>query len=197
MLVQEKLDVSLPTLPKKRRAPERFRVGSGEAFFHDDPRQYYRAQYFEALDLVLNFVKKRFDQPGYTIYSSPEALLLKAARRDFTAELDTVVQFYGDDFNPSLLKLHLEMLGTSFRNLPSKLLAFPDVKEHMQSLSPGMQSSMPEAFILLRLILIMPATNAVSERSASALRRVKNYLRSTMNRSRLNNLMVIHVHKEK
>ena len=107
------------------------------------------------------------------------------------------MQFYGDDFNPSLLKLHLEMLGTSFANSPSESSAFPDVKEHMQSLSPGMQSSMSEAFTLLRLILVMPATNAVSERSASALRRVKNYLRSTMNQSRLNNLIVLHVHKER
>ena len=43
----------------------------------------------------------------------------------------------------------------------------------------------------------MPATNAVSERSFSALRRVKSYLRSTMTQSRLNNLMVLHVHKER
>ena len=53
--MQEELDVSLPTL-SRRRAPERFREGSGKAFFHD-PKQYYRAQYFEALDLILNFVK--------------------------------------------------------------------------------------------------------------------------------------------
>jgi hypothetical protein len=198
MLMQEKLDVSLPTLPRKRRAPERFRERSGEAFFHDDPKEYYRAQYLETLDLVLNFVKKRFDQPGYAIYSSLESLLLKAARKEnFSIELDTVVQFYGEDFNPSLLKLHLEMLQTSFIRSPSESLTFPDIKQHTQSLSPGMQSSMSEAYTLLRLILVMPATNAVSERSASAPRRVKNYLRSTMSQSRLNNLMALHVHKER
>ena len=71
------------------------------------------------------------------------------------------------------------MLGTTFVSSPLESLAFKDVKQHMQSLSPGMQS---EAFTLLRLILVMPATNAVSERSASALR-VKNYLRSTMSQS--------------
>ena len=41
----------------------------------------------------------------------------------------------------------------------------------------------------------MPATNAVSERSASAMRRVKTYLRSTMPQSRLNNIMMLHIHK--
>ena len=42
-----------------------------------------------------------------------------------------------------------------------------------------------------------PATNAVSERSASALRRVKTYLRATISQLRLNNLLVLHAHKEK
>ena len=48
---------------------------------------------------------------------------------------------------------------------------------------------------LVKLILLMPATNAVSERSASAMRHVKTYLRSTMTQSRLNNIMVLHIHK--
>ena len=43
----------------------------------------------------------------------------------------------------------------------------------------------------------MPATNAVSERSSSALKRVKTYLRSTTSNNRLNHLMVLHVHKER
>ena len=50
---------------------------------------------------------------------------------------------------------------------------------------------------LLQLILVMPATNATSERSFSALRRLKSYLRSTMGNERLNHLMVLHVHKER
>ena len=42
----------------------------------------------------------------------------------------------------------------------------------------------------------MPATNATSERSFSALRRVKSYLRSTMGEERLSNLLMLHVHKD-
>ena len=48
----------------------------------------------------------------------------------------------------------------------------------------------------MKLLLVMPATNATSERSFSALRRVKTYLRSSMSQMRLNNLMVLHVHKD-
>ena len=41
----------------------------------------------------------------------------------------------------------------------------------------------------------MLATNAVSERSFSALRRIKSYLRATMSQERLNHIMVLYVHK--
>ena len=44
--------------------------------------------------------------------------------------------------------------------------------------------------------MVMPATNAVSERSASALRRVKTYLITTMKQVRLNSLMIIHMHRD-
>ena len=36
----------------------------------------------------------------------------------------------------------------------------------------------------------------MSERSFSALRRIKNYFRSTMLQSRLNHLLLLHVHKD-
>ena len=39
-------------------------------------------------------------------------------------------------------------------------------------------------------------TNSTSERSFSAMRRVKSYLRSTMTKERINNLMILNVHKE-
>ena len=42
----------------------------------------------------------------------------------------------------------------------------------------------------------MPATNAISEHSFSVLRRVKSYLRSTMNQERLTHLMTLHIHKQ-
>ena len=44
---------------------------------------------------------------------------------------------------------------------------------------------------------MMPATNAESERSFSAVRRIKTYLRSTMSQQRLNHLMLFHVHKNR
>ena len=53
-----------------------------------------------------------------------------------------------------------------------------------------------EIVILVELILVMPATNATSERSFSALRRIKTYLRTTMSQQRLNDLMILYVHRD-
>ena len=48
---------------------------------------------------------------------------------------------------------------------------------------------------LLRLYLTIPATLATSQRTFSALRQLKNYLRSTMKQAHLNNCLLMHCHK--
>lgn len=55
---------------------------------------------------------------------------------------------------------------------------------------------MSEICILLKRVLFIPATNAVSEHSATVLCRVKTYLRSKMTQVRLSNLLILHVHKQ-
>ena len=54
-----------------------------------------------------------------------------------------------------------------------------------------------QVFVIMNLLLVLPATNATSECSFSALRRVKTYFRSTtcMTQKRLNNLMILHIYK--
>ena len=54
-----------------------------------------------------------------------------------------------------------------------------------------------EVIILLKILMVAPATNAVSERSASQLRRVKTWLRTAISQERLNYLMLLSTQKEK
>ncbi len=72
----------------------------------------------------------------------------------------------------------------------------------MRSLSsPSIHQGEKEFFERLRIIylvaVVQAATNASSERSFSALRRVKSYLQTAMTQERLNYLMLLHVHKER
>ena len=105
--LQRDLDVDDPVLPRMRKTPRRHEIGSGEGDFHSSPKEYFKVHYYEALDLVVNFIQQRFDQPGYEIYRSLQDLLIKAAHsEEFTAEFDSVIQFYGSDLDPKKLILH-------------------------------------------------------------------------------------------
>ena len=129
------------------------------------------------------------------MYWNLENLLLKSVKKfDFTEELKIVCSFYGRDFNKEQLQLQLSILANAHssqveHNFCSLLASF-------RNLSSVQRALMSEVCTLCHIILVMPATNAVSKQSFSAPRRVKSYLRSTMTQRRLNNIMVLHVHKD-
>ena len=52
------LDVSEPRLPRKRIAPRRYEIGTGESHFPEGVEEHYRQIYFEVLDLAITCVKK-------------------------------------------------------------------------------------------------------------------------------------------
>ena len=52
-MVQElaaKYDIGEPSLPRRRKVPRRFEVGSSEPEHPSSPEEYYRQMYYEALD---------------------------------------------------------------------------------------------------------------------------------------------------
>ncbi len=87
------------------------------------------------------------------------------------------------------------MLGNSIQ-IDKDVVTIFDVRDYLQQLTSSERTFLNEVVIVSKLLLVMPATNASSERSFSAMKRVKNYLRSTMGRERLNSLMMLHVHKQ-
>jgi len=54
----------------------------------------------------------------------------------------------------------------------------------------------PSISILLRIFAILPVTTATGERSFSALKYIKNYLRSTMGEERLNGLAHMYINRD-
>ena len=61
-------------------------------------------------------------------------------------------------------------------------------------MSKGMFS---EVLRLIKIFYTIPVTTATAERTFSALRRLKTYLRATMSQQRLNNTMLLYVHKDR
>ena len=78
----------------QRKIPKRYDDGLAEGDFPTDPKALYCLYYFEAIDLVVNCIKDRFEQPGYEVYRNLEQLLLKACQKeDTTSEFDFVCSF--------------------------------------------------------------------------------------------------------
>jgi len=72
-----------------------------------------------------------------------------------------------------------------------------DAVVKMRNMLPEVQAEFPQVTTLLKLLLVSPASSAEAERSFSALRRLKTWLRSTMTYTRLNAVSVCHVHQQK
>ena len=54
-------------------------VNLGQKYFPETVEEKYRAIYYEGIDLCVNKIKERLNQPGYASYRRLESLLLKAA----------------------------------------------------------------------------------------------------------------------
>ena len=57
----------------------------------------------------------------------------------------------------------------------------------------NIQDTFPNMYICLRIYLLLLVANCSWERSFSALKRVKNYLRSTLSDQKLNHLALMHI----
>lgn len=190
---QHDLKIDEPQLPRKKRIPKRLDDGS-QPYNPVSVEEMYRKYYFEALDLAVNCIKDRIEQPGYALYSNLENLLTKAiSGQTYDTELNFVCNFYTTDISKRDLEAQLETLKIDL-NVGSDEAS---VKVVVNYLVEGNKWALfSEIAIIVRLILVMPATNAVSERSFSNLRRLKTYLRSRMSQERLNSLMILHTYKE-
>ena len=65
----------------------------------------------------------------------------------------------------------------------------------LQQMVPEVKAEFVQVCQLIRILLVSPASSASQERSFSALRRLKTWLRTTMTELRLNCVAVCNVHK--
>uniref|UniRef100_H3AKX0 HAT C-terminal dimerisation domain-containing protein n=1 Tax=Latimeria chalumnae TaxID=7897 RepID=H3AKX0_LATCH len=150
-------------------------------------KKYYRQQYFEILELVHEKVDSHCGSEKYGIVQDIETLLLEACNGK-SKQYD----------------LDIEQLKIQLKMLPNFITAAKVIKKittkrtlcDIFSENQMAQSIFIDVQKLLLLYLTIPATTATAEHTFSMLRCLKTYLRSTMNQDRLNNLLLLHVHKD-
>ena len=106
----------------------------------------------------------------------------------------------GDKLETETLHAQLQTYGIEFthwfnKNNDARLSIF-DVKTFFRSLSVSQRNLLSQVCVIYKVFVIMPATNATSERSIITLCHVKTYLRNTLDQEKLHNLMILHAHKE-
>ena len=102
---------------------------------------------------------------------------------------------YSEEINQYRLSTQLQILKTKFVDSNEKTVS--SVINYIKNNIVVQADFYSEIIVLLKLYIVSPATNAVSERSASAMHCIKNLLRCTMSQERLNHCMLLSIHKGK
>ena len=161
----------------------------------DTPEEYWRRTIFVPfIDCQTSQLEDRFQ--GRNAAAVKAMKLLPSNIHALAPEdEEEILGYFGDDL-PSrssfsqelrLWKRHLSTEETK----PSKVA---DTLQKMKH--DGTEKLFPNVFVILRILLIIPATSATVERANSALRYVKNFYRSSMSESRLNALILMYIHRD-
>ena len=111
----------------------------------------------------------------------------------FVEEYNIICEIYKDDLDAFSLQAQLKLLPEFVKG---SNLSLSELINSFRALPASKQLTLAEAFKLIKLILVAPATNAISEQSFSALKRLKTKMTSTMHNNRLNHLIVLHVYQD-
>ena len=113
----ERMQLSRPKDPRTHRVPKRLEFSDQASEAHKfDAHQQFKVTFFQALDVAVNEIQRRFNQPAYRKLEILEKTLLTAARNQLLEEAleekafkDTVAIY--DEFDQQKLKMQLQMLG--------------------------------------------------------------------------------------
>ena len=105
-----------------------------------------------------------------------EEVLIKAcSNKDYSHELKVVTDFFDCDFDKPLLETQLQLLSCmEIKSSESRSqINFRKIHKHSCALPTSQVMLLSQVAKLVKFVLLMPATNTVSERSASAMQRSK------------------------
>ena len=162
---------------RRKNTPSRYIVGKAAGEHLGNVEEEYRSQYFAALDSVITCIKEQLEQKDYEMYATLEQLLIKAILgQSFEEELQKVIGFYHDDFNDDKLRVQLRTLSVVIGQGEGSVNTFHNKRILVKQLKKPIRNVISEVVKMNKLVNVMPATNAVSESSFNAMRRLGLFL---------------------
>ncbi|XP_077491949.1 uncharacterized protein LOC144102594 [Amblyomma americanum] len=163
-----------------------------------EPRSIFVHCSNHCLDLALQEVARNCEVVGdaLNIVKDVSHAILESKNR-MTVYSNVVLPPDNDDanFDTSRLSAQLVLLPTLLRDQGPA--ASERILQILQGKSADMREMMDQVVRYLQLMFSVPASAASGERSFSALRRVKTFLRNRMTQRRLTHLLLLHVHKRR
>ena len=158
----------------------------------DTPLDYYKKNVaIPFLDHISTHLAEQFS--SLTITAGSILGIVPSVMHSKEIDLSRIVEVYHDDLpSPELLELEIMRWKSKYSDVPyDKLPSSPSsaIKDCDTEIYPNIR-------ILLQLACTIPVTSCECEWSASALRRLNNYMRSSMGKERLANLALLHIHYE-
>ena len=97
-----------PVLPRQKKLPKRIDSGA-PCHIYSTPEELFRHQYFEAIDLLVSEIKRRFDQPTLVLLQEMEKVLIGACNKEEVG-LSTLQELYQSDLDMDVFTAQLKLL---------------------------------------------------------------------------------------
>ncbi len=155
------------------------------------PESHHRINtYYRSIDKILSELEVRFSGNDQQIlYALGDVCQSETPKME---SFTTVAEFY--DMDEEILQVEQKMFTTfCFKH------GFPEEKK-LSVVLGFMQENhlfemLPEFAQVMIILAVIPATSCSAERSFSALRRLKTYLRNTMSQTRVNSIALINIER--
>jgi hypothetical protein len=157
------------------------------------PKDEYKRMYCEIHDTVNYQLQYRFDSlPGLSFIEIFDCQKFSLFSKEFPEEqFSRLREAYGKNFDLVRLRSELKAMFVS-QHFKDKYVT----EIHSFLLSKGIHSGLPELHKLCELILTLPASSSSVERSFSALKRTKTFIRNSQGQSRLSALALMTIEKD-
>lgn len=161
---------------------------------YETDQSYFMELHVPFLEEMGEAFKSRFG-PAFELVSQMQHLLPWNVQNSTFSDVKPVFDFYRDSGH---ISSSISTFESEYEMWKERCKRF-DLGEKEPTLVKALQFcsevSFPETYKLLKIFATIPVTSATAERSFSALRLLKTYLRSTMGQERLTSLAMPYIHK--
>ncbi|KAF0711333.1 Uncharacterized protein FWK35_00034325 [Aphis craccivora] len=178
---------SQPKLPRIKSIP--LKLGGGKKQTLQTVQDHFRTNVFYGIiDTVIMCMNSKFKENDLSLLNSMNNVLFNESPSN--QSIEEVCNTYKVESND--LSNEIKILNRLFINHECNSI----IKKINYIKSNDIQTGFPSYTNILKIFLTIPTNTASNERSFSALRRLKTYLRVTMNQERLSSLAVLYIQKE-